>query len=210
MTKRLPCPPAPGPLEAYATQFDPVFASLAQRRGFRAYLEGLLLPRDRNKTLTALVGTEPVVGAQHPAAQGLQWFLSESTWDADKINQHRLQLLLDDPATAPNDQGVLVIDDSGDRKAGSHTAHVARQWLGSVGKTDNGIVAVSSLWPTSASTGQPMLCPIRQHPGARRARPIPPFGPSHSRPSSSSRRHARRGSGSARWWRTASTVISLR
>jgi SRSO17 transposase len=146
MTKRLPCPPAPGPLEAYATQFDPVFASLAQRRGFRAYLEGLLLPRDRNKTLTALVGTEPVVGAQHPAAQGLQWFLSESTWDADKINQHRLQLLLDDPATAPNDQGVLVIDDSGDRKAGSHTAHVARQWLGSVGKTDNGIVAVSSLW----------------------------------------------------------------
>jgi hypothetical protein len=41
---------------------------------------------------------------------------------------------------------VLVIDDSGDRKAGGHTAHVARQYLGSLGKTDNGIVAVSSLW----------------------------------------------------------------
>jgi SRSO17 transposase len=38
-----------------------------------------------------------------------------------------------------------VIDDSGDRKAGTHTAHVGRQWLGSVGKVDNGIVAVSSL-----------------------------------------------------------------
>jgi hypothetical protein len=146
MTKRLPCPPAPGPLEDYAAQFDSLFGSLAQRRGFRACLQGLLLPRDRNKTLTALAGTEPVVGAQHRAVQGLQWFLSESTWDHDQVNQHRLKLLLDDPATAPHDQGVLVIDDSGDRKAGNKTAHVARQYLGSVGKTDNGIVAVTSLW----------------------------------------------------------------
>jgi SRSO17 transposase len=42
--------------------------------------------------------------------------------------------------------GVLVIDDTGDRKDGSATAHVGRQYLGSVGKTDNGIVAVTSLW----------------------------------------------------------------
>jgi SRSO17 transposase len=103
-------------------------------------------PRDRNKTLTALAGTEPVVGAQHRAVQGLQWFVSEAPWDADQVNQRRVQLLLGDPATRPHDQGVLVIDDTGDRKAGTATAHVARQYLGSVGKTDNGIVAVTSLW----------------------------------------------------------------
>ena len=51
-----------------------------------------------------------------------------------------------DPATRPHEQGVLVIDDTGDRKAGSAIAHVARQYLGSLGKTDNGIVAVTSLW----------------------------------------------------------------
>jgi DDE superfamily endonuclease len=146
MTKRLSCPPAPGPLEDYAAQFDVLFARLAQRRGLRAYLQGLLLPRDRNKTLTALAGAEPVVGAQHKAVQGLQFFLSESPWDHEQVNQRRLELLLADPATAPHDQGVLVIDDTGDRKDGRHTAHVARQYLGSVGKTDNGIVAVSSLW----------------------------------------------------------------
>jgi hypothetical protein len=146
MTKRLPCPPAPGPLEDYAAQFDPLFGSLAQRRGLRAYLQGLLLPRDRNKTLTALAGAEPVVGAQHAAVQGLQFFLSESPWDHEQLNQRRLELLLDDPATRPHGQGVLVIDDSGDRKDGTKTAHVARQYLGSVGKTDNGIVAVTSLW----------------------------------------------------------------
>src|ERR671913_2616957 len=146
MTKRLPCPPAPGPLEDYAAQFDALFGRLAQRRGLRAYLQGLLLPRDRNKTLTALAGAEPVVGAQHAAVQGLQFFLSESPWDHEQLNQRRLELLLGDPATRPHGQGVLVIDDSGDRKDGHHTAHVARQYLGSVGKTDNGIVAVTSLW----------------------------------------------------------------
>jgi SRSO17 transposase len=146
MTKRRACPPAPGPLEDYAAQFDPRLARLAQRRGFRAYLEGVLLPRDRNKTLTSLAGTEPVVGAQHKAVQGLQWFLTEATWDHQRVNQRRVELLLGDLATAPNDQGALVLDDSGDRKAGRRTAHVARQWLGSLGKTDNGIVAVTSLW----------------------------------------------------------------
>jgi hypothetical protein len=133
-------------LEDYAAQFDALFGSLAQRRGLRAYLQGLLLPRDRNKTLTALAGAEPVVGAQHAAVQGLQFFVSESTWDAEQVNQRRLELLCADPATRPHGQGVLVIDDSGDRKDGHHTAHVARQYLGSLGKTDNGIVAVTSLW----------------------------------------------------------------
>jgi SRSO17 transposase len=81
MTRRVPCPPAPGPLEAYAARFDDLFSTLGQRRGFREYLAGLL-PRDRNKTLTCLAGTEPIVGAQHASMQRLQYFLSESTWEA--------------------------------------------------------------------------------------------------------------------------------
>ena len=62
------------------------------------------------------------------------------------VNERRVQLLREDPATAPHDRGALVIDDTGDRKDGTATAHVARQYLGSVGKIDNGIVAVTSLW----------------------------------------------------------------
>jgi hypothetical protein len=57
-----------------------------------------------------------------------------------------LQLLGDDPLTASDADGVLVIDDTGDRKDGCATDHVARQYLGSVGKVDNGIVAVTTLW----------------------------------------------------------------
>ena len=100
-----------------------------QRDGFRRYLEGLLLPIERNKTLTALANTEPVVGAQHPRAQGLQWFLSESTWDPARVNARRIALLGTDPLTAPTAQGVLVIDEHGDRKWGHKTAHVGTQYL---------------------------------------------------------------------------------
>ncbi len=146
MTRRVPCPPAPAPLEAYVRQFDDCFASLAQRRAFRDYLHGLLLPRERNKTLTGLAGTEPDLGAQAPPAQRLQWFLSESPWDAEALNARRLELLCNDPATRPHEGGVLIIDETGDRKDGTKTAHVAYQYLGSVGKIANGIVAVSSAW----------------------------------------------------------------
>jgi hypothetical protein len=104
------------------------------------------LPTERQKTLTGLVNTEPLVGAQQPRAQKLQWFLSESTWDERQVQAQRLKLLLDDPSTAPNERGVLVIDETGDRKDGHQTAHVSRQYLANLGKIDNGVVSVSSLW----------------------------------------------------------------
>ncbi len=87
-------------------------------------------PSERNKTLTGLVNTEPVVGAQLPRAQALQWFLSEADWDERKMQESRLQLLREDPTTTPTSKGVLVIDETGDRKAGHKTAHVGRQYLG--------------------------------------------------------------------------------
>lgn len=76
----------------------------------------------------------------------MQWFLSESGWDAREVNRRRLELLFDAATTTPEENGVLVIDEHGDRKWGKHTAHVGRQWLANIGKTDNGVVSVSSLW----------------------------------------------------------------
>jgi SRSO17 transposase len=146
MTACQPCPPAPGPLEGFAAPFDSLFGSLGQRRSFRHYLSGLLAPRDRNKTLTALAGAEPLVQAQSPAVQRLQYFLSEADWSAEALNARRLALLQSEATTAAHRGGVLVLDDTGDRKDGTATAHVGRQYLGSVGKIDNGIVAVTSLW----------------------------------------------------------------
>src|SRR5262249_38298198 len=61
-------------------------------------------------------------------------------------NTRRLELLRAEPLTAPDDRGALVIDEHGDRKWGTKTAHVGKQYLGNLGKVDNGVVSVSSLW----------------------------------------------------------------
>ena len=139
-------PPIPAPLETYAAQFDDLFPRASQRAAFRQYLGGVLLPAERNKTLTALANAEPVVGAQRPGVQRLQWFLSESTWDAAAVTARRLALLRADAATAPHPGGVLLIDETGDRKDGEKTAHVGRQYLGNRGKIENGVVSVGSVW----------------------------------------------------------------
>ncbi|MFD5116660.1 transposase [Streptomyces sp. NPDC058391] len=93
-----------------------------------------------------MAGAEPQVGAGGPAVQRLQFFLSESVWDADQVNDRRLELSRMLEATAPHDGGAIVIDDSGDRKDGTATAHVGRQWLGRLGKIDNGTVTVITVW----------------------------------------------------------------
>src|SRR6266849_3860987 len=146
MTKRIDVAQAPAPLEAYAKHFDALFGKSNQREGFRRYVEGLLLPSERHKMLTGLANTEPVIGAQLPRAQALQWFLSEADWDERKMQESRLQLLREDSTTAPTSKGVLVIDETGDRKDGDKTAHIGRQYLGKLGKVDNGVVSGTRLW----------------------------------------------------------------
>jgi hypothetical protein len=149
----------PAPLEQYAQAFDPLFHTRIQRQRFRHYLAGLLLPRDRNKTLTALVGAEPIVQAQTAPVQQLQFFLSESDWDAEAVTGRRIEVLQADPLTRAHEEGVLVIDETGDRKDGTQTAHVAHQYLGSIGKIANGIVAVSSLWADERVYYPVHVCP---------------------------------------------------
>src|SRR5438105_6030529 len=109
MTKRIEVTRAPAPLEEYIQHFDLVFGKSNQREGFRQYLEGLLLPSERHKTLTGLVNTEPVVGAQLPRAQKLQWFLSEADWDERKREAKHLRLQREDSTTASIAQVVLII-----------------------------------------------------------------------------------------------------
>ena len=42
-----------------------------------------------------------MTGARHAAVQWLQFFLSKSRWDPEKVNARRLELLLADPVICP-------------------------------------------------------------------------------------------------------------
>jgi hypothetical protein len=52
-----------------------------------------------------------------------------------------------------------VIDDPGDRKDGTATAHVGHQWLGRYGKSDNGGVTVTTVWADDGFITPRMRCP---------------------------------------------------
>lgn len=52
---------------------------------------------------------------------------------------------------------ILIIDETGERKKGNTTDYVKRQYIGNLGKTDNGIVAVTAYAVLSGMTSPLMF-----------------------------------------------------
>ncbi|MFN6010220.1 MAG: IS701 family transposase, partial [Microcystis sp.] len=110
----------------------------AQKNGFRQYLGGLLGESER-KNLTQMANN--AVGVVY---NRLHHFLTESPWSDRQVNEGRLQVMNQCRQTQIPRGFSLIVDDSGHRKSGNLTAGVGRQYLGEIGKTDNGIVAVTT------------------------------------------------------------------
>lgn len=126
----------PEPLDGYCTLLDPAFHRSEQKKAFRTYLQGLLLSAERNTTATYMANTEPgKSGSKHKAAQQIQWFLSESSWLPEDLHQARRAVMENLDGLHNDEPAVLIIDETGDRKYGTHTAHVGRQYLGSTLKS---------------------------------------------------------------------------
>ncbi len=90
----------------------------------------------KHKTLPAIA---EVVGLEN--SQSLHHFLTESPWKVEAIREQRLQLIL----KSLRDRKIqLIIDETGDRKKGKKTDYVSRQYIGNLGKVENGIVAVTA------------------------------------------------------------------
>jgi SRSO17 transposase len=76
-------------------------------------------------------------GARSPDA--LQHLLSRAVWDADGVRDDLRGYVMDhlgDPGA------VLVVDETGDLKKGTHSVGVQRQYTGTAGRTENAQVAV--------------------------------------------------------------------
>jgi SRSO17 transposase len=125
-------------LENYCQKFDHAFENKAQRRHFRTYTAGLLSEIHR-KNIMAIA--ESTVGCNYV---NLHHFLHNATWDADLVNDIRIEVAWQHRNTRPQVGYRLIIDDSGHRKRGTDTEGVARQYIGQIGKVDNGAVVVTS------------------------------------------------------------------
>ena len=111
-----------------ARRLAPYFARSQSRDRVLAYLRGLLSEAERKNSWQVA----EVCGETTP--YGFQYLLSRADWDADAVRDelrtYSMQHLGD-----PN--GVLVLDETGFLKKGRHSAGVARQYSGTVGKVDN-------------------------------------------------------------------------
>jgi SRSO17 transposase len=140
-TKRKATTPTTEAIDRFSAQFDDLFSRRSARQALRQYLIGLLLPREHNKALTVLASLVP-----DAKRQALHHFLHDSPWEASTLNRRRLALWQARPDLAAHSQGVLIVDETGDRKRGRGIVLAAQQYIGKLGHTANGVVAVTSHW----------------------------------------------------------------
>ncbi len=124
--------------DRWCKRFDDVFTRQAQKREFRNYIGGLLGESSR-KNLYQMASD--AVGVTY---HRLHHFLTEAPWSAEQVNERRLLVMNQCSQTKISRGFTLIVDDSGHRKSGNLTAGVGRQYIGEIGKTDNGIVVVTT------------------------------------------------------------------
>jgi SRSO17 transposase len=120
------------------------FGRVEPRRRARALVLGLLadLPSKNCWTIAEHTG--------QATPDGLQHLLAGAVWDHDGVRDDVRDYLVEHLA----DPGaVLVVDETGDLKKGTHTVGVARQYTGTAGKVDNAQVAVYLAYATPAGHG---------------------------------------------------------
>lgn len=122
-------------IDEYCAEYKGLFKEVRNYECFKYLHLGIISPIKR-KSLPEIAKVVSI-----NSAQSLHHFIAYSDWSVEKLKSRRLKKL----KKALNGHAItVVIDETGDRKKGKKTDYVARQYLGSVGKIDNGIVSVNA------------------------------------------------------------------
>jgi SRSO17 transposase len=90
----------------------------------------------KRKSLSAIA---KIVGLENE--QGLHHFITSSPWTAKDLETRRLEIILN---LLEGKEIDVIIDETGDKKKGKTTDYVKRQYIGNLGKIENGIVSVNA------------------------------------------------------------------
>jgi SRSO17 transposase len=127
-------------VEFTARMLDGAVARSDQQVKGELYVRGLLTDGARKSMQPMAVR----LGVDH---QGLQQFVTSSTWDCATVRANVARW-----AVAAIDPGAYVIDDSGFPKDGTASPCVARQYSGTLGKTGNCQIGVSVQMATDTAS----------------------------------------------------------
>lgn len=115
-----------------------------RRRWCETYVRGLLLDGHRKSIEPMAARLRVVEQGTEDYEQALQQFLNQSPWDAKAVREG-LQTWI---ARQFGTDGVLILDDTGFPKQGTHSVGVARQYTGTLGKIASCQVAVTLQFAT--------------------------------------------------------------
>nr|WP_184784315.1 IS701 family transposase [Amycolatopsis jiangsuensis] len=117
------------------------FGRVEPRRGAEKLLLGLMseLPRKNCWTIAEYVGD--------PSPDRLQHVLARAVWDADAVRDDLRDYVVEHLGET---DAVLIVDETGDVKKGSHTVGTQRQYTGTAGRIENSQVAVYLTYATTA------------------------------------------------------------
>ena len=124
-----------GFVDEYCQLFEGLFPQVLSYEAFKCLHLGMISDIKR-KSLPAI---SRAVGLENH--QSLHHFLTESPWVASHLCQKRLDVILE---ILDGRSLILLIDETGDCKKGKSTEYVKRQYIGNVGKKENGIVALTA------------------------------------------------------------------
>ena len=122
-------------IDQYCEAYNEIFPEVRSYECFKYLHQGIISPIKR-KSLPEIA---KVVGIN--SSQSLHHFVANSPWSVAELKKSRLTLTLE---ALKGETITVVVDETGDRKKGKKTDYVAKQYLGSVGKIDNGIVSVNA------------------------------------------------------------------
>jgi SRSO17 transposase len=135
MVKPRPAQPTVKFIDDYCENYRDLFPEVRTFEYFK-YLHLGLISEVKRKTLPAIA---KVVGLED--AEGLDHFLTEAPWSVEELRNRRLKSILN---LVNGEEIIVIIDETGDKKKGKTTDYVKRQYIGNLGKIENGIVAVTS------------------------------------------------------------------
>jgi SRSO17 transposase len=122
-------------VDDYCEWYRSLFPEVRSFEAFK-YLHVGMISDIKRKTLPAI---SRVAGLNNE--QGLLHFLTEHKRKSSQLRLARLRLILQ---VLSGREIVLIIDETGDCKKGDTTDYVKRQYIGNLGKIENGIVAVTA------------------------------------------------------------------
>ncbi len=127
-------------LPRFLSEFADCFGRSDTRAHLKVYVKGQMSDLHRKSV-------EPMALRAGVAPRSLQAFLGLASWDEHRLVDRLQHIVARDHA---HPWAIGIVDETGMRKDGRHTACVQRQWCGSVGKIENSVVSVHTGYAVGA------------------------------------------------------------